>query len=101
MELKKPAIAGTLESSDVQVMIRPNPAKGLEITQKSNVQAMFGDAIEFTVRKVLEEFGINDALVDINDRGALDIVIRSRMQCAICRAAEIHYEWGKENLYVK
>jgi citrate lyase subunit gamma (acyl carrier protein) len=59
---------------------------------------MFGDAIESTVRKVLEEFGVSDALVDINDKGALDFVIRSRMQCVVCRATEIRYDWGKENL---
>lgn len=98
MEIKKPALAGTLESSDVRITLRPNPERGIKIALESNVVAMFGDAIEATVRKVLEEFGVSDALVDINDKGALDLVIRSRMQCAICRAAEIRYDWGKEKL---
>ena len=28
MELKKPAIAGTVESSDVMIAIQPNPGQG-------------------------------------------------------------------------
>ena len=37
MELKKPAVAGTLESSDVQIMLRPNPGEGIHIDLKSDV----------------------------------------------------------------
>ncbi len=101
MELKKPAMAGTTESSDVMVMLRPNPAGGIVIDLKSDVMVSFGDAIEATVRDVLKEFDVNDAQVSIVDKGALDFVIRARMQCAICRAAEIQYDWGKEDGYGK
>ena len=101
MELKKPAMAGTTESSDVMVMLRPNPAGGIVIDLKSDVIVSFGDAIEATVRDVLKEFDVNDAQVSIVDKGALDFVIRARMQCAICRAAEIQYDWGKEDGYGK
>ena len=97
MELKKPAVAGTLESSDVQIMLRPNPGQGIQIDLNSDVKALFGDAIEATVRSVLEEFAITDAMVEINDKGALDFAIRARMECAVCRAAEIPFNWGKED----
>lgn len=95
MELKKPAMAGTLESSDVQIILRPNRGRGIVIQLQSDVKALFGQAIEDTVRAVLAEFGVKDALVDVNDKGALDFAIRARMQCAVCRAAEIRYDWGK------
>lgn len=95
MELKKPAMAGTLESGDVQIILRPNPGAGIDIDLRSDVKAMFGEAIEATIREVLAEFGVEDALVDVNDKGALDFAIRARMQCAVCRAAEISYDWGK------
>ena len=101
MELKKPAMAGTTESSDVMVMLRPNPAGGIVIDLKSDVIVSFGDAIAATVRDVLKEFDVNDAQVSVVDKGALDFVIRARMQCAICRAAEIQYDWGKEDGYGK
>ena len=97
MELKKPAVAGTMESSDIMVMIRPNEGKGVEIDIQSDVKATFGDAIEATIREVLAEFGVTDAVVAVVDKGALDFVIRARMQCAVCRAAEVSYDWGKED----
>lgn len=97
MELKKPAVAGTMESSDIMVTLRPNENGGIEIDIQSDVQATFGDAIEATVREVLADFGVENAVVAVVDKGALDFVIRARMQCAICRAAEVSYDWGKED----
>lgn len=97
MEIKKPAVAGTLESSDCQITIRPNPQRGIEIELESDVKAMFGDSILETVKRTLEEFGVSDAGVAIRDKGALDCVIRSRMQCVICRAAGEAYDWSKED----
>lgn len=97
MELTRPAMAGTLESSDVQIVLRPNPGGGIRIDLKSDVMAMFGAAIEQTVRAVLAEFDVTDAWVDVNDKGALDFAIRARMQCAVCRAAQVAFPWGKED----
>ena len=97
MELKKPAVAGTLESSDVQITLRPNPGQGIQINLQSDVKAMFGDAIEATVRHLLSEFDVRDALVDVNDKGALDFAIRARMECAVCRAAEVGFDWGRSD----
>lgn len=99
MELKKPAVAGTMESSDIMITLRPNEGKGIEIDIQSDVKATFGDAIEATLREVLAEFGVTDAAVAVVDKGALDFVIRARMQCVICRAAEIEYDWGKEDAH--
>ena len=50
-----------------------------------------------TINEVLKEFDVADASVEIRDRGALDCVIRSRMQCVICRGAEESYDWAKED----
>ena len=54
MILKIPAIAGTLESSDVQIAIAPNPGGGIDIDLESDVKAQFGEAIEATVRDGLQ-----------------------------------------------
>ena len=98
MTLKIPAVAGTLESSDVQISIAPNPGRGIDIDLVSDVKAQFGEAIEETVRSVLEEFDISDASVRLLDKGALDCVIRARLRCAVCRSAEEPYDWTREDV---
>ena len=97
MILKIPAAAGTLESSDVQIFIAPNPNGGISIDLESDVKAQFGEAIEETVAQVLDEFDIHDAQVRLVDKGALDCVIRARLRCAICRSAETPYNWTWED----
>lgn len=97
MTLKIPAVAGTLESSDVQIAIAPNPGLGIDIELESDVKAQFGESIEETVRSVLAEFDIADASVRLLDKGALDCVIRARLRCAICRSAEEAYDWTRED----
>lgn len=97
MDLKKPATVGTMESSDIMITLRPNLGMGIEIELQSNVKALYGDAIEQTIRNVLEEFCVKDAYISAIDKGALDCVIRARMECVICRAAEVSYDWGKDD----
>lgn len=96
MEIKKAAVAGTLESSDCQIVIRPNPGRGLELELDSSVKLIFGDSILETAREVLSEFGVSEAAVEICDKGALDCVLRARMQCAICRGGDVPYNWSGE-----
>lgn len=93
MQLKNPAVAGTLESSDVQISVFPNAGNGIEISLNSIVKVMFGDSIRETVQAVLDEFGVKDAVVQINDKGAFDWVIRARVQTALCRAAGMEFDW--------
>ena len=97
MKLKKVARVGTLESSDIQIVAKPNTDEGLIINLESIVKTQFGDAILTTVKDVLSDFKVENAIIEINDKGALDHVIRARMQAALCRAAEIYdYDWGRE-----
>ncbi|CAH0530849.1 Citrate lyase acyl carrier protein [Allocatenococcus thiocycli] len=96
MKITTPAFAGTLESSDLQVRISPNPEGDLDIVIDSTVYKQFGKAIELLVRDVLNSFGVSSAIVEIEDKGALDCVIKARVQAAILRATESdRIEWGK------
>ncbi len=97
MEIKQAAIVGTLESSDIQISILPNPGKGRDIQLQSVVKTQYGDAIIATLTEVLEFFGIEDAVVNAADRGALEWVIRARMQAACCRALGIKFDWEGED----
>ena len=49
------------------------------------------------MREVLDDFGVEDAEVSLVDKGALDCVIRSRMQAVILRASGEKYDWSKED----
>ena len=84
MEILKPASAGTMESSDAYVEIEPSN-EGLNIQLESVVQKQFGDKIENAVREVLEEQGVKNAGVRVIDRGALECVIRARVETAVLR----------------
>lgn len=97
MVLKKTAVAGTLESSDVMVTVTPNPGRGVEIELESEVKAAFGAAIEAVARRELELAGVEDAHLLLRDKGALDCVISARVRCALYRAAEAAYDWTRED----
>ena len=84
MEITKCAAAGTMESSDVYVEIEPCE-NALVVELESVVQDQFGDAIEETVRQVLTECGVKAAKVRVVDRGALECVIRARVETAAMR----------------
>ncbi len=96
MELKITAIAGTLESSDIQIILEPliDTEGGIELELQSTVMLQFGDQIEAVIMETLAQFGIVNAKVFANDKGAIDAVIKSRMQTAIYRSAQnTDYQW--------
>ena len=97
MILDKAGIAGTMESSDVMVTVKPNPEKGIVIEIDSSVVAQYGDEMRETVREVMAQFDIADAVVELKDRGALNSVIRARTQTAVCRALGVGYNWKGED----
>ena len=83
-EIIKIASAGTLESSDVYVEIEPGK-EGIQVEVESVVKEQFGDAIEAVVLEVLEQCKVGSAKVTVSDRGALDCVIRARVETAVLR----------------
>ena len=84
MEIVKHASAGTMESSDAYVEIEPGAGK-LRIQLESVVEAQFGETIEQAVREVLAEHGVDNAEVRVVDRGALECVLRARVETAVLR----------------
>ena len=87
MKIVKSAVAGTMESSDVYVQIEPG-TDGVQLQLESVVEQQFGDAIRAVVREVLQEQGVDSANVRIVDRGALECVLRARVETAIARGKE-------------
>ncbi len=85
MEIRKKATAGTLESSDIFVQVEPND-NGLVIKLESIVMNQFGEAIENTVKEVLSDFDVQNIIIQLKDRGAVECAIRARIETALKRA---------------
>ena len=95
MEIRKTAIAGTLESSDCMVTVEP-AEKGIELELESTVIRQYGRQIKKVAMETLKRLGVKKARVSIVDKGALDCTIKARVECAVMRAAEYEgrINWG-------
>lgn len=85
--LLKPAQAGTIESSDILIMLAPvEEGKGIQVELQSPTIQQYGEHIQNLIVKTIKEQGIQDALVHANEKGALDYTIEARVKTAIRRA---------------
>lgn len=96
MKLINNSIAGTLESSDIQIIIEPKEEAGIEIELNSSVEKQFGRQIRKVIAETLESLKVENARVIAADKGALDCTIKARVQCAAHRAAGLKekFDWG-------
>lgn len=85
MEILKPAVAGTLESSDCQVMVEPGDGE-IEFELDSAVINQFGNQIKKVVLETLKNLDVNNIKISVVDKGALDCTIRARVEGAIYRS---------------
>ncbi len=95
MEIKRAAIAGTLESSDCQVTVEPGEGK-LDLVLESAVIHQFGNQIRKVTMETLKRLGVEDVKITIIDKGALDCTIKARIEGAVYRSQEQteHLPWG-------
>ncbi|GIC71209.1 citrate lyase acyl carrier protein [Limosilactobacillus fermentum] len=87
MEIKTTAMAGTLESSDIQITISAGQ-NGIQIDLDSSVASLYGDQIKKVITDILTATGIENANVKAVDKGALDCVVKARALAAAQRALE-------------
>lgn len=95
MEIKKAAVAGTLESSDAQVTVEPGNG-GVELVIESSVIHQFGRQIRAVVLETLGRLQVSDVKVKVVDKGALDCTLKARVECAVFRSAGVTEQlpWG-------
>ena len=87
MEFIRCASAGTMDSSDAYVEIEPCE-KGIQIDLESVVSKQFGDEIRTAVMDVLSQNAVKNARIRLIDRGALECVIRARVETAVIRGGK-------------
>lgn len=96
MDIRKPATAGTLESSDALVTVEP-AEDGITLDISSSVMNQYGRQIKATVLETLERLGIENANVTVVDKGALDCTLKARVECAVfrsCGQSDKNIPWG-------
>ena len=95
MEIKKPAVAGTLESSDCQVTVEPGNGK-VDFSLESAVIHQSGNQIKKVTLETLKDLGVDNVRISIVDKGALDCTIKARIEGAVFRAVDQYdnIPWG-------
>lgn len=79
----KVGTAGSKESNDCFVTVKESDKTDIII--ESIVGAFFYDQIKATVEETLKELNVNNVIVVVEDKGALDYTIKSRLTSAIKR----------------
>ena len=95
MEIKRPATAGTLESSDCQVMVEAGDGK-IDFSLDSAVINQYGNQIRKVVLETLEHLGVTYVQISIVEKCALDCTIKARVEGAIYRSVNQteNLPWG-------
>ena len=86
MQIRRKASAGTMQSSDLMVVVEPSDKLQLEI--ESTVKKQFEHLIRARISETLRELQVSAGRIQVSDRGALDYAIVARIETAIRRAAE-------------
>jgi len=86
VKITKVAKAGTLESNDILIMVRPNADGKIDLELESIVMQQFGDIIKQVILHKVKEMGIESISIKAQDKGALDYTIGARVETAISRA---------------
>lgn len=97
MKIKKPAVAGTLESSDCMVTVEPAAkGDGIHFELESAVIMQYGNQIRRVVYETLDRLDVEDVKISVVDKGALDCTIKARVECAVFRSVgqDRNLPWG-------
>ncbi|HUX54179.1 MAG TPA: citrate lyase acyl carrier protein [Williamwhitmania sp.] len=85
-------INGDKERSDCLVTIELTDSGGVVINMKSKVQVMYGKANEQLCRQSLDFFGVKNAILTIDDKGALPWTIMARIEAAVKQVVDTDKE---------
>ncbi|SNY59525.1 citrate lyase acyl carrier protein [Enterobacter sp. CC120223-11] len=87
MNITHAAVAGTLESGDVMIRISPLDSEEIDLQISSSVEKQFGEAIRATLYEILSRYDVRGVQLIIDDKGALDCVLRARLETLLARAS--------------
>ncbi|NQV03167.1 MAG: HpcH/HpaI aldolase/citrate lyase family protein [Bacteroidia bacterium] len=79
--------------SDCFISLEFTSGGGIQLELNSKVAVMFGDAIRKEIHMILNHFDIRDAVIKLEDSGALPLVIAARVEAAIRKAIQSEKEF--------
>jgi len=85
MKLLDTGLAGTLESGDILIEIKPSDAAGINISLESIVENQFGQQIKRVIYDTVCAYNLENIEIRAVDKGALDCTIRARVTTAVLR----------------
>ncbi len=91
--------AGFASKSDCLVRYTAS-ADAVSVAVKSSVQTLFGEAIRCSALEMLDSYGVTTGRLDIEDDGALDLVVRARIE-AVLRKVGFALQKGERRAAVR
>lgn len=97
MKITRSAVVGTLESGDVMIRIAPLATPEIDLQLNSSVEKQFGKIIRATLLEILERYEVSGVQLIVDDKGALDCILRARLETLLVRASEANALPWEEN----
>jgi citrate lyase subunit gamma (acyl carrier protein) len=85
MLIRTKANAGTMQSSDLMVVVEPGDTLRIDI--ESTVKKQYEHLIRARIEATLQQLEVRAGTIRVSDRGALDYAIAARVETAIRRAS--------------
>lgn len=79
--------------SDCEISLKLSKGGGIEINLKSKVKTLYGESILKQCKEILHFYGIKNAILGINDSGALPFVISARLESAVKKLIRTDKDW--------
>ncbi len=83
MKTSKSVVAGRKAKADIEISLNSSSVKEVEVNLESSVQRFFGNHIRNYIKRYLSSLGLSACKIDATDDGALDFVIKSRIESAL------------------
>lgn len=100
MRIEKSVLAGRQGKADIEVSLNPSEKSTIEVNLESSVERLFGNHIRNNIQSYFTDLGITSCIVRAIDDGALDFVVRSRLDAALFKLNSVFLDQlscGKKN----
>jgi citrate lyase subunit beta/citryl-CoA lyase len=88
MEITKEVKAGRVGKADLEITLTPAQGNALDVRLESSVERLFGNHIRSYISDYLQRLDITSCKITAIDDGALDFVIKARLEAALYKIDE-------------